>query len=85
MHEWVKRKDRYPVEVDAVVFRTDSRKSCARLTDLSNEGCKIHSLNGLDLYERVQIAIPRMGMIKAKIQWIAGETAGARFIIEADF
>ena len=85
MHEWVRRKDRYPVEVDALIFRSDGRKTCVKLTDLSDSGCRIHFFKGPDLDERVQIAIPRMGMIKAKIQWIAGETAGARFIIEADF
>lgn len=85
MHEWVKRKDRYPVQVDALIFRSDGRKSCVKLTDLSDHGCKIHFLNALDLEERVQIAIPRMGMIKAKIQWIAEKMAGARFIVEADF
>lgn len=85
MHEWVNRKDRYPVEVDALIFRSDGKKSCAKLTDFSDQGCKIHFLNGLDLDERVQIAIPRMGTIKATIRWIAGKTAGAKFLIEADF
>ena len=85
MHEWVKRKIRYPVEIDAVIFRMDGKKSCVKLTDLSDQGCKIHLLSELDVHERVQIAIPRMGMIKAKIRWVAGQTAGASFIIEADF
>ena len=85
MHQLVKRKSRYPVEVDAIIFRKNGRKSCIKLTDLSDQGCRIESLNGLDLHERVRIAIPRMGMIKARIQWIAGQAAGATFIIEADF
>ena len=85
MSEWVQRKNRYPVKVDATVFREDGMKSPARLTNLSNQGCAIEAGCPLDVQERVQIAIPRMGMIKAQIQWTAGDKAGAKFIIDADF
>ena len=85
MREWVERKSRYPVEVDAIIFRLDGRKSSARLKDLSDGGCRMETLGVFDVEERVQISIPRMGMIKARIQWITPDAAGAKFIIEADF
>jgi hypothetical protein len=85
MHEWVKRKCRFPVEVDVIIFRDEGRKSTARLTDLSDQGCKIESQIPFCVDERVQIAIPRMGMIKAQIQWTAAGKAGAKFVIETDF
>lgn len=85
MRKWVKRKSRYPVEVDVILFRADGRKSSARLKDLSDGGCKMETVSLFAVDERILISIPRMGMIKAKIQWIAPDEAGAKFIIEADF
>ena len=85
MREWVERKSRYPVEVDAIIFRSDGRKSSARLKDLSDGGCRMETPGVFKLEERIQISIPRMGKIKARIQWITPDEAGARFIIEADF
>jgi len=85
MREWVKRKSRYPVEVEGLIFRADGRKSSARLKDLSDDGCRMETARLFAVGERILISIPRMGMIKAKIQWIAPDEAGAKFIIEADF
>ena len=85
MREWVQRKRRYPVAVEAIVFRDERRKAPVKLTDLSDQGCKIESQSQFRVDERIQIAIPRMGMIEAQIQWIASDKAGAKFIVESDF
>ena len=43
VHEHVGRKDRHAVEVDAVVHRTDGSKSPAKLTNFSDDGCRIEA------------------------------------------
>ena len=85
-NESVRRKERHPVEIDAVLHRTDGSKTSAKLTNFSDQGCRIE-LAGEELRvgERLAIAIPRMGQVKAQVRWILGETAGARFVAESDF
>lgn len=85
MHGWIGRKDRHPVTVDAVVHRTDGSKASVTLTNFSDEGCRIEGNNGLRIGERLQIAIPRMGRVKAQVRWALTDSAGARFLAESDF
>ena len=35
--------------------------------------------------ERLEIAIPRMGQVKAQVRWALPGTAGAKFLAESDF
>jgi len=82
---WVGRKDRHPAAVDAVVHRTDGSKSPVQLTNFSDEGCRIEAKADFSIGERLQIAIPRMGHVKAQIRWALAGTAGAKFLAESDF
>ena len=82
---WARRKDRHPVEIDAVVHRTDGRKEPVRLSNFSDEGCRIESDGDFHVGERLQIAIPRMGHIKAQVRWSSPGSVGARFVAESDF
>jgi hypothetical protein len=82
---WARRKDRHPVEIDAVVQRTDGRKEPVKLSNFSDEGCRIESDGDFHIGERLQIAIPRMGHIKAQVRWSMPGSAGARFVAESDF
>ena len=82
---WARRKDRHPVEIDAVVHRSDGRKESATLSNFSDEGCRIDCNADFHIGERVQIAIPRMGHIKAQVRWSEPGSAGARFLAESDF
>ena len=84
-HGWARRKDRHPVEVEAVVQRTDGSKSPALLTDFSDTGCRIEADTEFRIGERLQIAIPRMGQMKAQVRWAVPGSAGAKFVIESDF
>ena len=85
-HDWVRRKDRHPVVVDAVVHRTDGSKSSVRLTNFSDDGCRIETAEtDFRIGERLAIAIPRMGQVKAQIRWAVEGNAGARFVAESDF
>lgn len=80
----VGRKDRHPVEIDAVVHRTDGRKQSVKLSNFSDEGCRIEA-GDFHIGERLQISIPRMGYIKAQVRWLLPGSAGARFVAESDF
>jgi hypothetical protein len=85
MHGWAARKDRHPVEIDAIVQRTDGRKEPVKLSNFSDEGCRIEAAGEFHIGERLQIAIPRMGHIKAQVRWSMPGSAGARFLAESDF
>lgn len=85
VHGWIGRKDRHSVVVDAVVHRADGSKSPVRLTNFSDEGCRIEVEMDLRIGERLQIAIPRMGQVKAQIRWALPGQAGAKFLTESDF
>ena len=85
LHGWVGRKDRDAVEIDAMVYRSDGSKQPVVLTDFSDEGCRIQAEDEFLIGERLQIAIPRMGQVKAQIRWALPGSAGARFVVESDF
>ena len=84
--ESVKRRERHPVEIDAVMHRGDGSKASVKLTNFSDQGCRIESADDeLRVGERLAIAIPRMGQVKAQVRWTEGKSAGARFVAESDF
>ena len=85
MQAWARRKDRHPVEIDAVVQHTDGRKEPVRLSNFSDEGCRIESDGEFHVGERLRISIPRMGHIKAQVRWSTPGSVGARFVAESDF
>jgi hypothetical protein len=85
MQGLVGRKDRHPVAVDAVVHRADGSKLPASLTNFSDNGCRIESDAEFRIGERLQIAIPRMGQVKAQVRWVVAGSAGAKFLAESDF
>lgn len=79
------RKDRYPVEIDGVVHRTDGTHVTVRLSNFSDQGCRFETDRDFHIGERVQIAIPRMGAVKAQVRWALPGSAGTRFLTESDF
>ena len=85
VHGWTGRKDRHPVAIDAVVHRNDGSKSPVKLTNFSDEGCRIEADDEFRIGERLQIAIPRMGQVKAQVRWALPGSAGAKFLVESDF
>jgi len=82
---WARRKDRHPVEIEAVVQRTDGSKEPVKLSNFSDEGCRIEAAGDYHIGERLQIAIPRMGHIKAQVRWSMPGSVGARSLAESDF
>lgn len=80
MHGWVGRKDRHEVKADAVVHRGDGSHVPVKVANISDEGCRIESREHFSIGERVTIAIPRMGTVKAQIRWSLPDSAGAKFL-----
>jgi hypothetical protein len=85
MHGWIGRRDRHPVGIDAVVHRTDGSKVSVKLTDFSDQGCRIDCDEDFHVGEKLQIAVPRMGHVKAQVRWSQPGCVGTRFLVESDF
>ena len=85
MHGWIGRKDRQAVAIDAVVHRDDGSTAPVKLSDFSDEGCRIEGENDFRIGERVAIDLPRMGQVKAQIRWALHDSAGVKFLAESDF
>jgi hypothetical protein len=85
MQGWIGRKDRHPVTVDALVQRLDGTTSRVKLTNFSDEGCRLEADNDFIIGERLQIALPRMGQLMAQVRWALPGSAGAKFLAEGDF
>jgi hypothetical protein len=79
------RRDRHPVEIDATIVRGDGSKAPVKLTNFSDQGCRIEGGESFHIGERFQIAIPRMGHVKAQVRWTGAGSTGARFLAESDF
>ena len=85
MHGWVSRKDRYPVEIEAEVQRDDGSRQQVKVSDITEEGCRIECDCDFLIGEHVQITIPRMTPIRAQVRWSLPGNAGARFLGDAHF
>jgi hypothetical protein len=82
VHDWIGRKDRVPVEVDAVIHRDDGSHASVKLTNVSDDGCRIETADDLRIGERLQIAIPRFGQVEAQVRWALPGSAGVKFITD---
>ena len=83
VHGWVGRKDRHPVSVDAVLHRAGGTSAPVKLTNLTDQGCRIEAEHDLRIGEHLEIAIPDVGKLKAQVRWALQDSAGAKFIDEA--
>ena len=83
--EFAGRRERFRVEIDAVVYRTDGRKFPVTLSNFSDQGCRVETNEDFHIGERLQIAVPRMGNMKAQVRWSLPGAAGTRFLTESDF
>ena len=51
----------------------------------ADQGCRIETDFNVHIGERLQIAVPRMGQVKAQVRWALPGAAGTRFLTESDF
>jgi hypothetical protein len=77
---WVGRKDRNDLDVEATVLRDDGVRVTVRLTNLSQEGCRLESDEQFRIGEHVSIAIARVGNLRAQIRWALPGSAGTQFV-----
>jgi len=77
---WIGRKDRSHVSVDALVLRDDGARVKVRLTNVSNEGCRLEADEMFRIGEHLSIALPRMGNVRAQVRWALPGSAGTQFI-----
>ncbi len=85
MHGWVGRQDRFPVEVEAVVHRADGTDLSVVVSNISDEGCRLEGAEIFTIGERLTIAIPRIGTVRAQVRWALAGSAGAKFIDDSEF
>lgn len=84
IHGWIGRKDRQPVAVDAVVRRADGTSTAVKLSNVSDDGCRIEADEDFRIGELFEIAVPRFGQVKAQVRWALPGSAGAQFLAEND-
>lgn len=84
MQGWVGRKDRQAVEIDAMVRRADGTVSSVKLSNVSDEGCRIETADDFMIGERLSIAIPRFGDLPAQVRWALPGSAGAKFLTPSE-
>lgn len=80
VHDWVGRKDRNDVSVDATVLRADGKSIAVTLTNVSDGGCCLRSDEPFRIGEHIGIALPRMGSVRAQVRWALPGAAGAQFL-----
>lgn len=80
----VGRKDRSHVSVEALVLRADGAQVKAKLTNVSDEGCRLETDEMLKIGEHVSIALPRMGNVRAQVRWALPGSAGTQFLDDGD-
>jgi hypothetical protein len=81
---WVGRKDRNHVNVDALVLRDDGGRVTVKLTNVSDEGCRLESDETFRIGEHVSIGLPRMGNVRAQVRWALPGSAGTQFLDDSD-
>jgi hypothetical protein len=80
VHDWTGRKERHAVALDAIVHRAGGSSAPVKLTNLTDQGCRIESEDHLRIGEHFEIAIPGVGKLKAQVRWALHDSAGAKFV-----
>lgn len=75
---WLDRRVRHAVELDASVTRSSGAIVSCKLSDFSLDGCCLSGF--FTIGERVEVAVRSIGSLPAEIRWAAMGRAGARFL-----
>ena len=78
--EWMPRKERVPVTADAIVESADGSKAEAKISNMSERGCRIDTPKPFEIDERVRLEIERLGFIEADVRWTCVGGAGLEFV-----
>ena len=83
IENWVERGLRRGVELAAMAYRHDGSSLSVKLRNISYDGCQLEAESVLSIGEKITLALPRMGEIKAQVRWATADgMAGARFVID---
>ena len=83
VENWIERDQRRGVELAATAIRSDGSSLGVKLRNISYDGCQLEAETLLSIGEKITLALPRMGEIKAQVRWATADgMAGARFVIE---
>jgi len=79
----VKRAERHDVELPAVAYRADGTTFGVTLRNMSYNGCLLVADAAFTIGEKLRLAVPLMGEMRAQVRWASNEgRAGACFVLE---
>lgn len=76
----IKRGPRVTTDLKAKVLRANGEELDVMITDISKDGFKLRSLSQLLIGERVDLQVPKTGVVPAQIRWAVGNEAGGVFL-----
>jgi hypothetical protein len=79
----IKRAERHEVDLMALAFRTDGSSTGVTIRNMSYNGCLLVADVAFAIGEKLRLAVPRMGEIRAQVRWASNEgKSGAQFVLE---
>ena len=83
LKELVKRAERHEVDLPALAFRADGTSLGVTLRNMSYNGCLLVADAAFAIGEKLRLAVPLMGEMRAQVRWASNEgRAGACFVLE---
>ena len=82
---WTSRNDRTDVHFAGAVTRVDGTSQAVRVTNISDDGCRIECDEQLNIGEWVTLNIPGYSKWRAKVRWALMDSAGLKFSANKDF
>lgn len=79
MKMFVVRDDRRPVAMRGFAL-SPTRDSDVILSDLSYDGCQIHSADKFKPGEKFELRVIKRGIMQAEVRWATEGRAGAQFV-----
>lgn len=76
----IKRGPRVTTDLKAVLLRPDGEEIEVMITDISKDGFKLSTGKQLQIGERVDLEVPKTGVVPAQIRWALGDEAGGVFL-----
>ena len=82
---WSPRNERSKVDFAGVVIRADGSSQAVRVTNISEDGCRIEGNRELSIGEWVTLSIPGHANWRARVRWALIDSAGLKFSANQSF
>lgn len=76
----IKRGPRITTDLKALLVRPDGEEIDVMITDISKDGFKLSTRKQLMIGERIDLEVPKTGIVPAQIRWALGDEAGGVFL-----